>query len=322
MTLSCFFNSCTKVLADSFVIFIILLFLYYELMSFRTFVETGSSYVELSVPQPYRILSAGVTLHGYAVLTASYPRSTTTWVAKTTPLHRDAQISLQVIAIKESHFSLSTHVVEKKGKGNVMLTLQEASEKVWPSTGEVQTGKTDSSPGLHGADIQSAHSEFTESPTVSSLVALCGGFQITHSCVTSSSAVFDNASLTPTSDFTPMTGWCVDAEHPEAEVNCYLLVAEDCPSHSINVGVTPRGVWRIHIEGVGESVSYFGSCKGQNPIARSTLLTPPSAYSVSHPRKATPALWKLHRQPPPVEKIRDMSLAYCKMTKRMPGRSS
>jgi len=96
-------------------------------MSFERFQATGTAEVTLDVPEGYKILCGGVTLHGYALLTASYPESPTRWVCRAFPLHCDATVVVSVLALKDKDSLLDVTVTSQVAKGTSTVQVPAGS---------------------------------------------------------------------------------------------------------------------------------------------------------------------------------------------------
>eukprot|EP00760_Papus_ankaliazontas_P014226 PhM_4_TR15988/c0_g1_i1/m.41630 len=244
-------------------------------MLFKRFSASGESEVELTVPAPYKILCGGVSLCGYALLTASYPESATKWVCQAIPLHRDATVIVNVLAFEDKDDIIDVSVIENCAKGTVTVLRPTEPQR-----------------GGDGAD--------------DGTVVLCGGASVEDTCLTACMAL-------PHGE-----GWCASAEGPRDYVTAHLLVARprDPNANRITVSSTMKGSWRVNIDGVGDAATFLGAARGQNPVAQSMVLNPPSQYSLSHPWKATPKMWCLSRTALEADSLHEMTKTYCHNTKK------
>eukprot|EP00759_Apiculatamorpha_spiralis_P012651 PhF_6_TR19614/c0_g1_i1/m.28621 len=233
-------------------------------MAYRTFTASGTTEITVEVPPPFKILAGGATLNGLALLTGSFPVSATKWMCTAVPLHRDADVTVTVLAVEDTENVLNIEVVQQTGKGSVLVQCPQ--------------GK----------------------------VGLCGGGKCVSSCLTISS-VYDNGS-----------GWMVAAEIPSDPVTSSYLVATQKDDMKIVVDANRRGTWRVYMDSFGEGVIYMGASRCQNVVAQSTVLTPPNQYSVTHPWKATPRLWRMSRSTLPSENLTQLTKDYCTVTKKSP----
>ena len=278
-------------------------------MSFKSFQASGSTHVELFVPSKYIILCGGVELHGYAVLTASYPSSPTSWIADAVPLHHDAELIVTVLALDNTKKILETDIIEVENK---------AYAEVWvpgyrPPAGKDEidhTAKKVSPVPLKGDRPQGLDVNPFTLTSDQGYVALCGGVRVLKSCIALSTMI-SNETSNPA-----FVGWRGKSEHFQDVVICSLLVAKPRSNMSIKVFITAQGTWRIHLGDLGDYFFSLGYSTCQEPTARNTLLSSPSKLLTTHPRTAMPGQWRLHRRVISPEKLKDMSKTFCKLTKR------
>ena len=246
----------------------------------------------------WKWLCAGVTVHGNTAVLCNYPQSETTWVATHDPAHKNAEMTLNAVALYDPDNLYETVIREQSGETSI--------ESYNPLA-------------------------VVKSSVLQTFTLVGGGFKSKHP-VTASYPEWGKVWVVSAARHTGLSAFSVGLRRRKTSI----IVREETPSaHTSSSGVErplrtglaavvadskvdvrmDGGRWYMSLpEPHGEMCFSFGSVARQDPVVVALHQLPSAASRVAL-SKAPPAVWQQYRRPLSTEERGDIVKIYCTSTK-------